>query len=224
MCFDLMVEACHNLACRWHGVEDAYLCLHAHTHQLMQYCVWHKFGISKDYNTYNQHPWHGTGQGATNVALRYIVLSDTLIDTYHSKIEPHLLYDPMHHTKILRSLKAFINNVVIHTHQPVDESMQALQLCTQEKLTWWDKLVKVTSSELNPQNCCGLLYMWAPNQCGILQLCILNSRCPSFPSHSKMSCNLLQSSKTTKVQDTWDFILPQIGTRNLWSPIYGTRH
>ncbi len=39
MCFDLMVEACHNLACWRHGAEDAYLCLHARTHQLMQYFV-----------------------------------------------------------------------------------------------------------------------------------------------------------------------------------------
>jgi len=33
MCFDLMVEACHNLACRRHGAEDAYLRLHARTHK-----------------------------------------------------------------------------------------------------------------------------------------------------------------------------------------------
>jgi len=34
-CFDLMVEACHNLACRCHGTTDTYLKLHARTHQAM---------------------------------------------------------------------------------------------------------------------------------------------------------------------------------------------
>jgi len=137
----------------------------------MQYFVRHKFGVSEEYNTFNQHPWHGTGQGAADVALRYIVLSNTLIDAYHSKIEPHTLYDPTHHREILRSLKAFIDDVVIHTHQPAEASMETLQLCAQEKLTWWDNLVKVTGGELNPKKCCGLLYTWAPDKRGILQLC-----------------------------------------------------
>ncbi len=101
MYFNLMVEACHNLACRRHGAEDAYLRLHARTHQLMQYYVRHKFRVSKEYNTFSQYPWHGSGQGAANATLRYIVLSDTLIDAYHSKIELHHLYDPTHHIKIL---------------------------------------------------------------------------------------------------------------------------
>ncbi len=33
--FNLMVEACHNMACRRHGAADNYLCLHAQTHQLL---------------------------------------------------------------------------------------------------------------------------------------------------------------------------------------------
>jgi len=38
-CFDLIVEMCH------HGAEDAYLCLHAKTHQAMRYYICHKFGV-----------------------------------------------------------------------------------------------------------------------------------------------------------------------------------
>jgi len=68
-CFDLMVEACHNLACRRHGATDAYLRLHARTHQLMKYYIRHKFGVSAEYNTFEQHPWHGAGQGAVDAAL-----------------------------------------------------------------------------------------------------------------------------------------------------------
>jgi len=47
--------------------------------------------------------------------------------------------------------------------------MQDLQMCAQEKLTWWDQLVKVTGSELNPKKCCGLIYTWSPDRHGILQ-------------------------------------------------------
>jgi len=170
MCFDLMVEACHNLACRRHGAEDAYLRLHARTHQLMRYFIRHKFGVSQEYNTFSQYPWHGSGQGAADAALRYIVLSDTLIDAYHSKIDVHRIYDPAHHTEILRSLKAFIDDVVIHTHQSPGNSLDDLRLCAQNKLNWWDQLVKVTGGELNPKKCCGMLYTWVPDKRGILQL------------------------------------------------------
>jgi len=38
-CFNLMVEACHNMACHRHGAADDYLRLHAQTHQLMKYFV-----------------------------------------------------------------------------------------------------------------------------------------------------------------------------------------
>ncbi len=51
-CFDLMVKACHNMACRRHGATDDYLRLHAQTHRLMKYYVWHKFGISPKYNMF----------------------------------------------------------------------------------------------------------------------------------------------------------------------------
>jgi len=94
-CFDLMVEACHNLACHCHGVDVAYLRLYAKTHQAMKYYVRHKFGISTQYNTFSQHPWHGTGQGAADAALWYIILLDTLIDAYHTKVAPSSLHDPM---------------------------------------------------------------------------------------------------------------------------------
>jgi len=90
-CFEMMVEACHNLACCRHGANVSYLHLHAQTHQLMRYYVRHKFGVSKDYNMSEQHQWHGAGQGAADAALRYIVLSDTLINAYHTKVAPTMM-------------------------------------------------------------------------------------------------------------------------------------
>ncbi len=173
----------------------------------MQYFVRHKFGVSKEYNTFSQHPWHGSGQGAADAALRYIVLSDTLIDAYHSKIDMHLIYDPTHHIEILRSLKAFINDVVLHTHQPPDKSVEELQLCAQEKLTWWDQLVKVTGGELNPKNAMECYTRGPLTSMEFSNSTKQISRHPSYLSHSKMCSNLSRSSKTTKVPATWDYTL-----------------
>jgi len=87
-CFDLMVDVCHSMACH-HGAAEDYLCIHAQTHCLMRYYVWHKYGVSEDYNTFAHSPsWHGVGQGAADAELQYIVLSDTLIDAYHSYYQP----------------------------------------------------------------------------------------------------------------------------------------
>jgi len=90
-----MVEACHNLASHRHGADVAYLHLHARTHQAMKYYVQHKFGVLVNYNTFEQHPWHGAGQGAADAALCYIVLSDMVIDAYRTKIAPTGLHNPM---------------------------------------------------------------------------------------------------------------------------------
>jgi len=87
-CFDYMVEACHNMECRRHGAADDYLRLHAQTHRMMRYYVRHKYGVLLEYNTFEDHPWHGAGQGAANAALRYIALSDSLINAYHAHFQP----------------------------------------------------------------------------------------------------------------------------------------
>ncbi len=101
------------MACRQHGAADDYLRLHAQTHRSMKYYVCHKYGVSKDYNTFDQHPWHGAGQGAADAALRYIALSDSLIDAYHSKIQPWIIHDPTLTIVIVRSIKAFIDDVAM---------------------------------------------------------------------------------------------------------------
>jgi len=109
----LMVKVCHNMACHCHGAADDYLRLHAQTHCLMKYFVRHKYGVSKDFNTFDLHPWHGAGQGAVDAALHYIVLSDSLIDAYNAKVQPWTILDPMLTLPILKSLKTFIDDVVM---------------------------------------------------------------------------------------------------------------
>jgi len=168
-CFDLMVEACHNLACRRHGATDDYLRLHAEMHRLMKYYVCHKFGVSSEYNTYEQHPWHGAGQGAADAALRYIALSDALIDAYHSKIQPTLVHDPTLTIIVTQSIKAFIDDVAMAAITPSNDIQELIERA-QNQLTWWNQLIQVTGGALNPTKCCYAFYYWQPDKFGILRL------------------------------------------------------
>jgi len=43
--------------------------------------------------------------------LRYIALSDSLIDAYHSKIQKWAIQDPTLTLNVFKSMKAFIDNV-----------------------------------------------------------------------------------------------------------------
>jgi len=165
-CFDLMVEACHNMACR--GTADDYLRLHAQTHRLMKYFVQHKYGVSKDYNTFDLHPWHGTGQGAADAALRYIVLSDSLIDAYNEKVQPWTILDPTLTLPLLKNLKAFIDDVVMSaggTHNNLQELVHA----TQSQVQWWNELIQASGGALNPTKCCCMVHTWMPDKFGILR-------------------------------------------------------
>jgi len=106
-----MVKACHNTACWQHSAADDYLWLYAQPHKLMKYYILHKFGVSHGYNMFAHNPWHSADQGAANVALCYIALSDTLIDTYHSQIQPSIFHDPTLTLMITKSIKALIVSI-----------------------------------------------------------------------------------------------------------------
>ncbi len=168
-CFDLMVEACHNMACRRHGATEDYLRLHAQTHRLMKYYVRHKFGVSPDFNTFENHPWHGAGQGAADAALRYIVLSDTLIDAYHAHIQPSIIPDPTLTLTITKSIKAFIDDVAMSAIDPSDD-IEILIARAQTQLQWWSQLIQATGGALNPKKCHAAIYTWTPDKHGILRL------------------------------------------------------
>jgi len=168
-CFNLMVEACHNLACRHHGAADDYLPLHVQTHQLMKYYVRHQLGVSKDYNTFAQNPWHGLGQGVANAAICFIILLDTLIDAYHSMIQPRIIHDLTLTLTITNSIKAFIDNIKLSVAESID-SLLALYACASQQIQWWNQLLEATGGALNPSKCCCFTYSWTPDTHGILCL------------------------------------------------------
>jgi len=159
--------------------------------------------VSTVYNTFEQHPWHGAGQGAADAALRYIVLSDTLIDAYHTKVAPQLMHDPATLIAIQQSLKAFIDDVVLHATSNAPDNLTELQQRATTQLTWWAQLVKVTGGDLNPTKCCGLIYHWEPDKRGILQL-----KLPSIPNDFISLCNNDQ-------QHPIPIMAPNAGTRYL---------
>jgi len=118
----------------------------------MKYYIRHQYGVSEDYNTFAQHPWHGAGQGAVDAALRYIVLLDTLIDAYHTKVHPWSLRDPTLTLTIVKSLKAFIDDVAMSVGGNGLSFNQLVQHA-QTQLQWWTQLIRALGGELNPQKC-----------------------------------------------------------------------
>jgi len=93
-----------------------------------------------------------------------------MIDAYHTKIAPTMMHDPTTMIEIIRSLKAFIDNVIMNMSNQDEGMLQELAHTTQTQLRWWDQLVKVTGGALNPKKCCGMLYNRIPDQRGILKL------------------------------------------------------
>jgi len=134
----------------------------------MKYFIRHKYGMSKEFNTFEFKPWHGAGQGAADATLRYIVLSDMLIDVYHRKIQPWTILDPTLTLPILKSLKAFIDNVVMSAGG-TGEMLPDLINKTQSQVEWWNALIQASGGSLNPSKCCCMVHSWSPDKLGILR-------------------------------------------------------
>jgi len=106
--------------------------------------VHHKFGVSTAFNMFLQHPWHGTGQGAANATLQYIILLDTLINAYHTKVVPQMMHDPSMPITIQRRLKAFIDDIVLQATTEQPDEFAKLQQKAQQQLAWWVQVMQVT--------------------------------------------------------------------------------
>jgi len=96
-----------------------------------------------------------------------IALSDTLIDAYHEKIQPWCLQDPATTITILKSIKAFIDDVAMSVGSP-QLQFQDLTLRAEQQLQWWNNLLQASGGALNSQKCCCAIYQWEPDKYGIL--------------------------------------------------------
>jgi len=66
-CFDMMVEACHNLSCLSHGADPQYIKLHGQTHKQTKYFPKHSFSISNKYNQHSGDEKHQNSQNSSNM-------------------------------------------------------------------------------------------------------------------------------------------------------------
>jgi len=104
-----------------------------------------------------------------DAALCYIVLSDSLIDAYHLHFQLQVLHNPTLTMQIIKSIKAFIDNVVMSAGDS-DVTFPQLVKRVQQQLQWWNRLIQSSGGALNPTKCCCAFYYWKPNRHGILQL------------------------------------------------------
>ncbi len=103
--------------------------------------------------------------------------------------------------EIIRSLKAFIDDVVLHVSNPTEDTLEELTNTAQNQLCWWDQLIQVTGGALNPKKCCRMLYHWTPDKRGILKLNKLEAPLPpiTLPHvNSQQEVHLLNPSAGTR--------------------------
>jgi len=71
---------------------------------------------------------------------------------------------------VIRSLKAFIDDVVLHASLRPYATYNELCNRAAEQVQWWEQLVQVTGGSLNPKKGCAIAYTWAPDVNGVLGL------------------------------------------------------
>jgi len=206
-----------------HRAADDYLWLHdAQMHCLMKYCVQHQYGISLEYNMYNNHPWHIAGQGATDAALWYIALSDLLINAYHSQFQPCILHDPTLTLHIIKSIKAFIDDVAMsagdwHTPLPllVDKSTSSATVV--------ESACPVFGRCTEHQKCCCTFYYWQLTKMASSNWLTPVQQKPKYKSNLETHSRWFQSLQQPKGHGTWESMLPEMDWQNWWKTMYGIR-
>jgi len=105
------------------------------------------------------------------------------------KIAPSCLHDPVKLIPVIQSLKAFIDDIVLHASDGPYDSLDNLHQRAMEQVQWWEQLIHITGGSLNPKKCCAIVYSWAPDQQGILCLMTTlpdNDPIPISPDDSKV--------------------------------------
>jgi len=151
---------------------------------------------------YTSHPWHNAGQDMADAALRYIALSHALIDVYHSQIQPWTISDPMLTLIVIKSLKAFIDDVTMSAGG-TSTSLPELATHAQHQLQWWHNLIQVLGGALNTKKCCCAIYAWTPDKLGIL--------CVAAPDPDEVAITLQAQTTSQKLT----VLAPHEGTQYL---------
>jgi len=145
------------------GGNPWYLKLHTETHQQLKYFIKHAFGESTGYNTFNIHPWYGASQGAGDVAIQWIVLSDSPIMAYWSKVHQWALYNHWNNHILDQGIDTFIDDTTIINASTPQHPISTTELIKQmqENITLWNGLLKASGRALNPTKCIWDHFQWS---------------------------------------------------------------
>ena len=97
-CHDHIIENQSNLNLWQQHVHPDCIKLHAEVHQKLKYFVKHKFRVSEEHNSDSKdHPWHGSGQGASDSGTCWIIISGSLICVCDSEANLWTAHHPDSH-------------------------------------------------------------------------------------------------------------------------------
>jgi len=202
-CFVMMIESCQNLSCLSHGTDPQYLKLHGQTHRNTRYYPKHSFGISKQYNQHsNQHPWYGTGQGTGNAAIRWTLISHSLISAYQSEATPWRIKSMLRDIIITLGIDAFVDDTnMIHGNKGDADLSKILQI-VQNNFRLWQGLLQSSGGTLNPSKCSWTPFLWKYNQFGHARLTTL----PSDPKFQLYASDLAGQQHTLWINKPMDVV------------------
>jgi len=173
-CFDMMIESCQNLSCRSHGADPRYLKLHGQMHRHTRYYPKHSFGVSTQYNQHSdKHPWYGAGQGTSDAAIRWTLISHSLISAYQSEATPWRLKSTIRDVLITLGIDAFVDNTnMIHGDDGDADIAEILQI-VQNNFQIWQGLLHASGGVLNIPKCSWTPFTWKYNNFGHASLTTL---------------------------------------------------
>jgi len=170
-CFDMMIEACQNLSCLSHGADPRYIRLHGQTHHYTRYYPKHSFGVSTEFNEHSEdHPWYGAGQGTGDAAIRWTLISHSLISAYQSEATPWCIKSVIRDILLTLGIDAFVDDTNIIHGNTGDADISELLHIVQQNFRLWQGLLHSSGGTLNPPKCSWTPFQWQYNTLGHARL------------------------------------------------------
>ncbi len=134
-----------------HGANPRYIWLDGQTHHNTQYYPKHSFGVSEHYNQYSeQHLWYGAGQGTGDAAIRWTLISHSLITAYQSEATPWQLKSTIHDLIVTLGIDAFVDDTnMVHGDDGNTDIGEILRII-QNNFCIWQGLLHASGGRLNP--------------------------------------------------------------------------
>jgi len=155
-----MIKNCQNLSWGQQGANIQYLCLHAQTHQQLQYCVKHAHGVSLEYNESTpDHSWYGAGQGAGDATIQWAVLSHSLLTAYKTQAHLWQLTNPTKTISISQGINTF-DTALMDINTSLAPQTEDMIATTQSNLNMWNGLLESSRGALNPDKCTWAHFYW----------------------------------------------------------------